>query len=253
LGRESQPPFGLGAQAVAAIRLGGVSRNCYSAWGRNPAPVDLPGRRRKYVPVGLDAASLPHTLPGKSPRPGLLIAVAPRSRSNLHVLSILCLGTRPLRTGRGEFFLDLRRQEVADEPTGRYSWRVQKELTEPWPLHRSKRVYSRRVLKELTAHWPWQGAFTPSPAQSLPAADCAPLWTTGDNSRLPGRLGPQSSCSKNKPCISSAPGEYPRSNHPGAQAQRISGSDSAVRWGWHPRWMRDARSAIPRHPGKSHW
>ena len=59
----------------------------WSAWGRKPRPVDLPGRRRRYLPVGLDAASLPHTLPGKAPRPGLLVVQTPRSVSNPHYLT----------------------------------------------------------------------------------------------------------------------------------------------------------------------
>ena len=69
------------SETAAGSQLGGATRRRYP----------FPGDAVNTIPVGLDAASLPHTLPGKAPRPGLLVAVAPQSRSNLRFQ----LGLRP--------------------------------------------------------------------------------------------------------------------------------------------------------------
>jgi hypothetical protein len=134
--RKLVPLYSLGAQAVAGP---------ISAWGRNPLPVPFPRRRREYIRVASNAAwprpasrplcgltfSLPHTLPEKAPRPGLLSAVAPRGHSNIRIQSHVCFGTKRLRTGSGEFFLDRRQQggdcsrqsfRISSLPGGR-SWR----------------------------------------------------------------------------------------------------------------------------------
>jgi len=114
------------------------------------------------IPVGLDAASLPHTLPGKAPRPGLLVSVTSRSCSNLHLLAHLRLGSKCLRTGRGEFFQDRRQQGC---------WRgAYKDVFTACPERTHRSLNPAQMLR---------GSIYGVSRVSLPAADCAPKPTNG--------------------------------------------------------------------------
>jgi len=131
----------------------------YSAWGRNPPPVPFPGRRREYIPVGLDVSSLKHTLPEKAPRPGSLVVLAPQCRSNLRIHSVMRRSTQRPRTGSGEFFLD-RRQQGGD----------------------CSRQSSR--ISSIPGGRCWRGAYRDRihgvSRERVPAPGCAPKRTSGE-------------------------------------------------------------------------
>ncbi len=160
------------------------------AWGRNPRPVPFPGRRREYILVGLDAASLPHTLPEKAPRPGLLSAVAPRSRSGSYFQKARCFRAKRVvaeiasqeRMKQGCFI-----RAPMDGFTASPGQRYRTQLAPPsWRGATGK--YLQRVLKKLTAPWSRKQSENPPVAKqtisSLPAG--APCRTPSQGAENPG-------------------------------------------------------------------